>query len=41
MKVRYPVWSVAANTSNKQPRGADNGWSSSFEVEQGANKFSL
>jgi hypothetical protein len=32
-----PIWRVAANILNKQPRTADKGWSSSLRVERGAN----
>ena len=32
-----PIWRVAANKSNKQPRTADEGWSSSLGVGRGAN----
>ena len=34
------IWRVAANTLNKQSRTADNGWSSSLGVGQGANNSS-
>jgi hypothetical protein len=34
------IWRVAANTLNKQLRKADNGWSFSLGVGQGANKSS-
>jgi len=32
-----PIWRVAVNKFNKQPRTADEGWSSSFGVGRGAN----
>jgi hypothetical protein len=34
---RPPIWRVALNKLNKQPRTADEGWSSSFGVGRGAN----
>jgi len=30
MEERPPIWSVAANTLNKESRAADKGWSSSL-----------
>ena len=38
MEERPPIWSVAVNILNKQPRTADKGWSSN--VGRGANNFS-
>jgi hypothetical protein len=35
------IWTVAANTLNKQPRIADKGWSSSLQVGRAANNSSL
>ena len=32
-----PIWRVAVNKLNKQPRIADEGWSSSLGVGRGAN----
>jgi hypothetical protein len=32
-----PIWRVAVNKLNKQPRTADEGWSSSLGVGRGAN----
>jgi len=32
-----PIWRVAVNRLNKQPRTADEGWSSSLGVGRGAN----
>jgi hypothetical protein len=37
MEKRPPIWRVAVNKLNKQPRKADEGWSSSLEVGRGAN----
>jgi hypothetical protein len=37
MEERPPIWSVAVNKLKKQPRTADEGWSSSLGVERGAN----
>ena len=37
MEERPPTWRVAVNKLNKQPRTADEGWSSIFGVGQGAN----
>jgi hypothetical protein len=34
---RPPIWRVAVNKLNKQPRAADEGWSSSLGVGRGAN----
>ena len=34
---RPPIWRVAVNKLNKQPRTADEGWSSRLGVGQGAN----
>ena len=34
---RPPIWRVAVNKLNKQPRTADEGWSSSLGVGRGAN----
>jgi hypothetical protein len=33
MEERPPIWRVALNKLNKQPRTADDGWSSSLGVE--------
>jgi len=35
-----PLWRVAANVLNKQSNAAENLWSSSLGVEQGANNSS-
>src|SRR5215813_10749084 len=40
MEERPPIWRVAANILNKQSRTADEGWSSSLGVGQGANNAS-
>jgi hypothetical protein len=37
MEERPPIWRVAVNKLNKQPRTADKGWSSSMGVGRGAN----
>ena len=37
MEERPPIWRVAVNKLNKQPRTADEGWSSSLGVGWGAN----
>ena len=37
MEERPPMWRVAVNKSNKEPRTADKGWSSSLGVGRGAN----
>ena len=37
MEERPPIWRVAVNKLNKQPRTVDDGWSSSFGVGRGAN----
>jgi hypothetical protein len=37
MEERPPIWRVAVNKLNKQPRTADDGWSSSLGVGRGAN----
>ena len=37
MEERPPIWRVAVNKLNKQPRTADEGWSSSLGVVRGAN----
>ena len=37
MEERPPIWRVAVNKLNKQPRTADEGWSSSLGVGRGAN----
>ena len=37
MEERPPIWRVAVNKWNKQPRTADEGWSSSLGVGRGAN----
>ena len=34
---RPPLWRVAVNKLNKQPRKTDEGWSSSLGVGRGAN----
>jgi len=36
MEERPPVWRVAVNKLNKQPRTDDEGWSSSLGVGRGA-----
>jgi hypothetical protein len=38
--MRLQMWSVAANTLNKQSRTADKGWFSSLEVGRGADNSS-
>ena len=38
MEVLPPIWRVAVNKLNTQPRTADEGWSSSLGVGRGANK---
>jgi hypothetical protein len=35
------IWRITVIILNKQPWTADNGWSFSFHVGQGANNFSL
>jgi hypothetical protein len=40
MEERPSIWRVAVNKLNKQPRTADEGWSSSFGVGRGANNSS-
>jgi hypothetical protein len=40
MEERPPIWRVAVNKFNKQPRTADEGWSSSLGVGRGANNTS-
>jgi hypothetical protein len=35
------LWKVATNTSNKQPWTNDKGWSSSLEVDSGANNLTV
>ena len=37
MEERPLIWRLAVNKLNKQPRTADEGWSSSLEVVRGAN----
>ena len=37
MEERPPIWRVAVNKLNKQPRTADEGWPSSLGVGRGAN----
>ena len=37
MEEQPPIWRVAANILNKQSQTADEGWSSSLGVGQGAN----
>jgi hypothetical protein len=37
MEERPPVWRIAANILNKQPRTAHKGWSSSLGVGRGAD----
>jgi hypothetical protein len=37
MEERPPIWRVGVNKLNKHPRKADEGWSSSMGVGQGAN----
>jgi hypothetical protein len=37
MEERHPIWRVTVNKLNKQPRTADERWSSSLGVGQGAN----
>jgi hypothetical protein len=37
MEERPPIWRVAVNKLNEQPRTADEGWSSSLGVGRGAN----
>jgi hypothetical protein len=37
MEERPPIWRVAVNKLNKQPRTADEGWSSSLGVGRGTN----
>jgi hypothetical protein len=37
MEERPAIWRVAVNKLNKQPRTADEGWSSSLGVGRGAN----
>jgi hypothetical protein len=37
MEERTPIWRVAVNKLNKQPRTAHEGWASSLGVERGAN----
>jgi hypothetical protein len=37
MEERPPIWRVAVNKLNKQPRTADKVWSSSLGVGRGAN----
>ena len=41
MEERHLMWKVAANILNKQSQIADEGWSSSSGVVQGANNSSL
>jgi hypothetical protein len=36
----FQIWTVASNIWNKGSRLVDMGWSSSFGVGRGANKFS-
>ena len=40
MEAWPPIWRVAVNKLNKQPRTADEGWPSSLGVGQGANNHS-
>jgi hypothetical protein len=40
MEERPPIWRVAVNKLNKQPRRADENWSSNLGVERGANNLS-
>ena len=40
MEERPPAWRIAVNILNKQSRTANNGWSSSLGVGQGANNSS-
>ena len=40
MEERPPMWRVAANILNKQPRTADNGWSFILSVGRGVNNSS-
>ena len=40
MLQRPPIWTVAANISNKQSRTANTGWSSSLGVGRGRNNSS-
>jgi hypothetical protein len=40
MEGRPPIWRVAANILNKQPRAGDKGLSSNVGVERGANNSS-
>jgi hypothetical protein len=37
MEERPPIWKVAVNKLNEQPRTVDEGWSYSLGVERGAN----
>jgi hypothetical protein len=37
MEERLPIWGVAVNKLNKQPRTADEGWSSRLGFGRGAN----
>jgi len=40
MEEQPPIWRVAANILNKQPRTDDKEWNSSLEAGLGANKSS-
>jgi hypothetical protein len=40
MEERPPIWRVAVNKLNRQPRTADEGWSSSLGVGRGVNNTS-
>jgi hypothetical protein len=41
MEELSPIWRVAENKLNKQPRTAEEEWSSSLGVRRGANNLSL